>query len=472
MAALLDVDAHTSMIDPPETRFVHSPEGAVAYQTLGQGPMDLLFIQNWGSNIEVMWEEPTLVHFFEHLAAFARVIVFDKRGTGIADPVPLGRLPTLERWMDDASLVLDAVGSDRAAVVGDTEGGPMAMLLAATYPDRVGSLVLVNSFARMARAPDYRIGLPPAVREHLIEAWQREWGTGAILELTAPSVAADPRMRRWLGRYQRLSMPPQQAARAYRWVLEVDVRAILGSIQAPTLILNRANNRYHRAAYGRYLADHIPDATFIEIAGADTYPFHVAADPVLDEIQTFLTGVRPASTTSRVLATVLFTDIVDSTGHAARLGDARWNALLEHHRQLVRDRLGRHDGREIDTIGDGFLATFDGPGRAIRSATEIIGAVHALGIEVRAGIHTGEIERTGGDIAGIAVHIASRVLSLTPPSRVWTTGTVRDLVIGSGIEFSSRGEHQLKGVPGAWPLHEVESVPSAGGVHLGGWVAQ
>jgi class 3 adenylate cyclase len=439
----------------PETRYVRTPEGAVAYQELGDGQRDLLFIQNWGSNIEVMWEEPALARFFERLASFARVIIFDKRGTGISDPVPLERLPTLERWMDDARVVLDAVDSSQAAVIGDTEGGPMAMLLAASHPERVGALVLVNSFARLARAPDYRIGLPEPIRRRLLEAWRREWGTGNILELTAPSLAVNPRQRAWLGRYQRLSMAPQQAELAYRWVLEVDVRSVLTTIQTPTLVIQRQRNRYYRAVYGRYLAENIPGARLVELPGADVYPFHADAEPVLVEIEAFLTGVRPSPPTSRVLATVLFTDIVDSTGHASRLGDERWSALRTAHNDLVRGSLARHGGLEIETTGDGFLATFDGPGRALRCAIELTGRVRALGIEVRSGVHTGEIELVGDDIAGIAVHIAARVMSAAAPSTVWSTGTVRDLVTGSGFEFVARDEHALKGVPGRWSLYQV-----------------
>jgi class 3 adenylate cyclase len=445
------------MHTPPETRYARTPEGAIAYQVLGKGPRDLLFIQNWGSNIEVMWDEPALARWFERLAAFARVIVFDKRGTGISDPVPLERLPTLERWMDDARVVLDAVGSERAAVVGDTEGGPMAMLLAASHPERVSALVLVNSFARLARAPDYRFGLPEWTRQRLLDSWIREWGTGNILELTAPSLAGDPRQRRWFGRYERLSMPPRQAELAYAWVLEVDVRSILGSVQAPTLVIQRLDNRYYRAAYGRYLAAAIPGARLVELPGADAYPFHADGEPVLAEIEAFITGVRPVPPSSRVLATVLFTDIVDSTGHAARLGDERWSELRSRHQAVIRDRLAHHEGREIQTTGDGFLATFDGPGRALRCAAEVVEAVRELGLEVRAGVHTGEIDLAEGDVSGIAIHIAARVMAAAAASTVWVTGTVRELVIGSGIEFVPRGEHGLKGVPGRWALHEVVS---------------
>jgi class 3 adenylate cyclase len=352
-------------------------------------------------------------------------------------------------------VVLDAVDSRQAAVIGDTEGGPMALLLAATHPQRVGALVLVNSFARVTSAKDYRIGLPERLRAHLLEAWRREWGTGAMLELTAPTFADDPGMRRWFGRYQRLSMAPQQAEHAYRWVLDVDVRAVLASIQAPTLVIQRLGNRYYRPAYGRYLADHIPSARLVELPGSTAYPFHLDAGPVLNEIETFLTGVRPPPPTSRVLSTVLFTDIVDSTGHATRLGDERWSDLLGRHQVIVRAGLGRYGGREISTTGDGFVAIFDGPGRALHSAREIVDRVRLIGVEVRAGAHTGEIDLADDDISGIAVHIAARVQGIASPSSVWVTSTVRELVIGSGIDFVARGEHSLKGVPGTWNLYEM-----------------
>jgi pimeloyl-ACP methyl ester carboxylesterase/class 3 adenylate cyclase len=449
------------VIQTPTTRYARGDEGDVAYQVFGDGPGLILFIQNWGSNIEAMWDEPTLRRYFDRLATFGRVVVFDKRGSGVSDPVPLDRLPSLERWMDDARLVLDEIGAEQAAVVGDAEGGPMAVLLAATYPRRISALVLVNSYARLLRAPDYRFGIPPAVAERLIVAWRREWGTGAMLELTAPSVAGDPRWRRWFGRHQRLSMSPRQALAAYQWVQQIDVRAVLPSVQAPTLVLHRRDNRYYRLAFGRFLAEAIGGARLVEIPGADVYPFHVDAEPILAEIGAFLTGTTPTVASDRVLATVLFTDIVDSTGHATRLRDAGWRRLQDAHHEVVREQLVRYGGREHGTSGDGFLASFDGPGRGLASALAIVRAVRELGIEVRAGLHTGEVERTESGIAGIAVHIAARVVDAAPPSCVWVTGTVRDLVIGSGVEFLDRGEHALKGVPGTWSLHEVAGIGPA-----------
>ena len=447
------------MTVPPETRYARSEDAYVAFQVFGDGPFDLLFIGNWASNIDVMWDHPSMARFLERLGRFARVVCFDKRGVGVSDPVPLGALPTLEQWMDDARVVLDAAGSEQAALVGDAEGGPMAMLFAATYPERTRALVLVNSFARMLRAEDYSIGMPEDAAERFLQIWESAWGHGIVLQLSAPSVADDPELQRWISRYMRLSAPPLASTRLYRWVLHIDVRSVLPSIQAPTLVLHRAENRHYRAPMGRYLAEHIPRARYVELPGPDWYPPFVDAEPVLEEIEEFLTGARPSPARDRVLATVLFTDIVGSTHHAAGLGDERWLDLRAQHDAVVRGNLERFRGREVATTGDGFLATFDGPARAVRCSWEVASAVRSLGIEIRAGLHTGEVEVQDGEIAGIAVHIAARVMAAAGDGRVLVSGTVKDLVVGSGIEFADRGEHSLKGVPGAWRLYEVSGLP-------------
>ena len=443
----------------PEIHYVKTEDGYVAYQIFGEGPYDVLFIGNWASNIEVMWEHPSMARYLERLGRFARVICFDKRGAGLSDPVPLGALPTLEHWMDDARIVLDAAGSEQAALIGDAEGGLMAMMFAATYPQRTRALVLVNAFAKMLRAGDYSIGMPEEAAERFLEIWERAWGTGIVLDLSAPSVATDPQMQYWVGRYMRLSAPPAACTRMYRWVLQVDVRAVLPSIQGPTLILHRADNRHYRAPMGRYLAEHIPDAKYLELPGADWYPPFVSAEPVLDEIEEFLTGTRPVPAQDRVLATVLFTDIVNSTDLAARLGDQRWLDLRAAHDGLVRTQLDRYRGKVVATTGDGFLATFDGPARAVRCASEIASAVRSLGIQIRAGLHSGEVEIQDGQIAGIAVHIAARVMALASEGCVLVSGTVKDLVVGSAIRFADRGSHLLRGIPGEWRLFEVIEIP-------------
>ena len=445
--------------DLPETRYVKSEDGYVAYQVFGRGPYDQLLIGNWASNIEVMWEHPSMARYLDRLGHFGRVICFDKRGAGVSDPVAMGALPTLEHWMDDARIVLDAAGSEKAALIGDAEGGPMAMMFAATYPQRTRALVLVNTFARMLRATDYPIGMPEESAERLLQIWESSWGMGVVLELSAPSVASDPEMQRWIGRYMRLSASPAVATRMYQWVLQVDVRSVLPTIQVPTLILHRAENRHYRAPMGRYLAEQIPGAKYVELPGADWYPPFVNAEPVLDEIEEFLTGARPAPPQDRILATVLFTDIVGSTDLAARLGDQRWLDLRAGHDWLVRTHLERYRGKEVATTGDGFLATFDGPARAVRCASEIAVAVRSLGIEIRAGLHSGEVEIQDGGIAGIAVHIAARVMALAREGQVMVSGTVKDLVVGSAIQFADRGSHSLRGIPGEWRLFEVTGLP-------------
>jgi len=441
--------------DPPETRYAQSEDGYVAYQVFGDGPIDVLFIGNWASNIEVMWDHPEMARHLRRLGRFSRVICFDKRGAGVSDPVPLGALPTLEQWMDDARLVMDAAGSEQAALIGDAEGGPMAMLFAASNPDRTRALVLVNTFARMLRADDYPIGMPQATAERLLELWTTSWGTPVALQLSAPSVAGDPALQRWASRYMRLSAAPLTSVRLYGWVLQLDVRSVLPSIAAPTLVLHRVGNRHYRPAMGRFVAEHIPGARYVELEGTDWYPPFVNGEPLVEEIEAFLTGTRPTPSHDRVLATVLFTDIVGSTELAARLGDRAWLELLREHDAVVRSELERFRGREVSTTGDGFVATFDGPARAVRCAYEAAEAVTPLGIQIRAGLHTGEIEVRDDEIGGLAVNIAARVMALAGDGRVLVSRIVKDLVVGSGIGFEDRGTHVLKGVPGEWRLHEV-----------------
>ena len=440
---------------PPRVRYATKDGAHIGYQVFGAGDHDLVFITNWGTNQDALWEEPSRARFFERLGTFARVLTYDRRGTGISDPVSIDGLPTLEDWMEDVQVVMNAAGMERAAIIGDTEGGPMAMLFAATHPERVASLVLLNTFARFVRERDYRVGILPSMVARYIAGYEQAWGTGALVELTAPSVARDKAFMERFGRYERLSMPPGVATRMYEWVLKVDVRAVLPNIQAPTLVLHRRDNRHYRIAYGRYLAEAIPGARLAEVAGADCYPFHAGdADPVLREIHAFVTGASGVPWVDRQLATVLFTDIVASTEQAARRGDVDWLDLRDAHDTVVRRELAHHQGIEVDTTGDGFLATFDGPARAIRCAAAIVSAVRELGLEVRAGLHTGEVERRDGGIGGIAVHIASRVLDAAS-SGILVSGTVHDLVVGSGIRFSFEGSRRLKGVPGEWPLYAV-----------------
>jgi class 3 adenylate cyclase/pimeloyl-ACP methyl ester carboxylesterase len=445
----------------PETRYVKPRGRYVAYQIFGEGPRDILFVPSWASNLDAMWDEPSCAYFFNRLARIGRVICFDKRGSGVSDPVTLTSLPTLEEWMDDAVAALDVAGSKSTVLVGDTEGGPMAMLLAATFPQRVRALILVNSFARWRRAPDYPIGMPDATMARLIELYEKHWGQDPnMLPLTAPSVAADERMREWFTRYQRLAMPPGAATRMYESVVHLDLRSILPAISAPTLVLHRRDNQHYRLAFGQYLAEHIAGAQMVELPGADCYPFHTPeCDSVLEEIQGFLTGVREGTPGDRELATVLFTDIVGSTDLAAKLGDARWVEVRAAHNALIRRNLAAFRGREVDQTGDGFLATFDGPARAVHCAMQIRDGAQSLGLAIRAAVHTGEIERRNAEIAGIAVHLAARILSLAEPSEVLVSRTVTDLVVGSGIAFDDRGARALKGIAGRWHIFSARPLP-------------
>jgi pimeloyl-ACP methyl ester carboxylesterase len=440
----------------PRTRYVKGPEGYVAYQVVGRGPRDIVFIPDHPNNIEIMWEEPALSRFLERLGTMGRVICFDKRGTGISDPVPLGAIPTIERWMDDVTTVIDAVGCERVVVFGHGDGGPIAMLFAATYPERTEALVLGDTFARLRHAPDYPEGLDEAAAEQkarqLYDFWGREdrpiptdrerWG-GRF----------EPSFVVWRARFERLSLSPGALETMYPVCdLEVDVRSVLGSIRVPTLVFHRRHNGWLPSAFGRYLAAHIAEARFAEIDGVDHFYFHGDVDGILSAVEEFVTGTHAAMEDDRVLATVLFTDIVGSTEKASSLGDRAWRDLLVRHDALVRRLIAHFRGREIATAGDGFLAVFDGPARGVRCGLAIRDAVRPLGLEVRAGVHTGECVRMGDNVGGIAVHIGARIAAEAGPGEVLTSSTVKDLVVGSGLSFQERGTRALKGVEGEWRL--------------------
>jgi class 3 adenylate cyclase len=448
------------MTDPagrPATRYVATEGGHVAHQVFGEGPVTLLFITNWMTNLDVMWDEPGLAAFLRRLGSFARVICFDKRGSGVSDPIPLNDPPTLERWMDDALAVLDAVAVDQVAVVGDTEGGPMAMLLAATFPDRVSALVLVNTFARWQRDDDYEVGMPADTTEKLLARWRDNWGrTAEILTLTAPSLADDERARRWSTRYQRLSMPPGVVAVTSRWIVSLDVRGVLANITVPTLVLHRRDARHHRIGFGRHLAAAIPGARLVELDGADTLPFHAGdPGPLLSAMEVFLTGAERGAGSHRRLATVLISDIVGSTALAAAMGDARWRECLREHDAAVHRAIEAFRGEAIVHTGDGMVASFDGPTRAVSCALQVTRTVAALGLTVRIGIHTGEVEVGPDGVTGLAIHLAARVMAVATDGGIVISRTVRDLVFGSGIDFEDLGLHQLRGVPTPWELSRV-----------------
>jgi len=439
----------------PETRFAKSGEAHIAYQVVGAGPPDLVYVPGWVSNVELNWGEPSYSRFLTRLSTFSRLILFDKRGTGLSDRVPDERLPTLEQRMDDVRAVLDAVGSERSALLGVSEGGSMAALFAATYPSRTLSLIMYGSYARRGRTPDYPWGQSQEDIDASLREIEEGWGGPVGRAARAPSAAHDEGFMRFWSSYLVQSASPHAAMALTRMNAEIDVRPILSAIQVPTLILHREGDRIVRTEEARYLAEHIPGAKLVLFPGEDHLPWVGDQDAVLDEIEEGLTGVKRGPAPDRVLATVLFTDIVDSTKKAAALGDTRWKELLRSHDDRVRTELARFRGVEVKTTGDGFLATFDGPARAVMCARAISEAVRSLGIEVRAGCHTGEVEQLGGDLAGLAVHIGARVASLANGGEVLVSSTVKDLVAGSGLSFEDRGVHTLKGVPDEWHLYAV-----------------
>jgi pimeloyl-ACP methyl ester carboxylesterase len=439
----------------PETRYARSGDVNIAYQVVGDAPRDLVCVPGWVSNLEVLWEEPACVRFLGRLASFARLILFDKRGTGLSDRV--SDMPNLETRMDDVRAVMDTVGSQRAALLGYSEGGPMCALFAATYPLRTTALIMQGSYARRTYASDYPWGQTPEAREQWMAACEREWGGPVGLDQCWPSAAHDERVRQWWARFLRMGASPGANRALQLMNSEMDVRHVLPAIRVPTLLLHSVGDRLLDVRGSRFMAEQIPGAKYVELPGHDHLAWGEDADQILDEIEDFLTGVRHGPEPDRVLATVLFTDIVGSTEKAAALGDRRWRDLLEGHHGLVRRELGRYRGREIDTAGDGFLATFDGPARAVRCARAVSDGAHAIGLEVRAGLHTGEIELIDDSVSGLAVHIGARVAATAGPGEVLVSSTVKDLVAGSGLRFQDRGSHALKGVPGEWHLFALEA---------------
>ena len=440
-------------MSPPETRYAKSGDVHIAYQVFGQGDSDLVIVPGWASHIEYAWEEPLYAQFLTRLGSFSRVTWFDKRGTGLSDR-DVG-MPTLEQRMDDVRAVMDAVGIGRAAILGVSEGGSMSALFAATYPEKVSHLILYGAFARPIWAEDYPWAPTLKSREEWIGSLERGWGGDVELDSLAPSRANDVAFKKWFTAYGRLSVSPAAAVALAKMNTYIDIRNILPSIHVPTLVMHRRGDRDINIGNGIYLAKNIPGAKFVELAGDDHSWISGDTEAIVDEIEEFITGVRPAAHVDRVLSTILFTDIVDSTAKANQLGDSRWKSLLLAHQDTIRKEFSRFRGREIKTTGDGFVAIFDGPGRAVRCAHEIVGTVEKLGISVRAGLHTGECELVGNDIAGVAVHIASRVAGTARGNEVLVSSTVKDLVSGSGIRFEDKGAHALKGVKGRWHLYSA-----------------
>ena len=439
----------------PETRYAKSGDLHIAYQVVGEGPPDVVLIDQWFSHIDGQWDVPPVARLLQRIASFSRLLVFDQRGVGLSDPVSIASLPSLEDWMDDLRAAMDAAGFERASLIGNLAGGFMASMFAATYPDRVTSLVLVDCFARVLAAPDYPLGAPADEPTRRLAPLKAEWGRGFMLGSFAPSMAHDAPLREAQARYERQAASPGSVLAMIAMIYGTDIRDVLPTIQVPTVVIGRGANA--NIAHSRYLAGHIPTAKYVELPGIDSLIWAGDQEAMVSEIQESVTGIRPVPEPDRILATVLFTDIVGSTQEAARLGDRRWRDLIQAHHGVVRRELDRFRGREVNTAGDGFLAMFDGPARAIRSAVAISEAVQPLGIEVRAGLHTGEIELMGDDIGGIAVHIGARVSSAAGPREILVSSTVKDLVAGSGIDFQDRGLHGLKGVPDQWHLFAVRS---------------
>lgn len=435
----------------PRTRYAMSGDAHIAYQVFGDGPIDVVFVPGFVSNVEQIWELPNMPQTFERMASFSRVILWDKRGTGLSDPV-VG-VPALEERIDDLKAVLDAVGSEQTALYGISEGGPMSVMFAATYPERTSGLILYGTTPRFSRGPDYPYGWTRDSVPRMLAVVEDGWGEGALLELFAPSYADDPLAREMWGRWQRAGASPAMARRVLEALAEIDVRDILPAVNVPTLILHRTDERIARVEGARYMAEQIPNAKLVEFEGSDHLPMLGDFEAILDEVEEFLTGARRPRQYDRVLSTVLFTDIVGSTERAAELGDSRWRDVLARHDEVVRRQFVRFGGHEVKHTGDGFLATFDGPARGVRCATHIAEAVRTAGLEIRAGLHTGECELRPSDIGGMAVHIAARVMALAGPGEVLTSSTVKDLVVGSGLNFADRGLHPLKGVPDEWRIY-------------------
>ena len=438
----------------PVTRYARSGEVHLAYQVIGDGPRDVVLSLDWASHLEVLWEQPFVQELLTALARFSRVLWFDMRGVGLSDALAAPAAP--EDWMDDVAAVMDAAGSEHASVIAHGHAVQMALMSAATHPDRIDSLVLVNGFARFSRAEDYPAGVPAEAANAVLDQVSETWGSGRMSALLGPSVASAPGMTEWYGRLERFAASPGTALARMRAILELDVREVLPLVTAPTLVIQNLGDVYVRAGHGRYLAEHIRDATLLERDSADHWP---VPDPdLLAAIEEFITGTRVAEAeVDRILTTVLFIDVVGSTEHVSELGDRRWQTLLDQFVAVVQRELLTHRGVLIERAGDGILATFDGPARAIRCAWGIRDSLRRSGLEVRSGLHTGEVTQRNSDVAGLAVHIGARVSAAAAPGEVLVTRTVRDLVAGSGIEFADRGLYALKGVEDPWELYATSS---------------
>jgi class 3 adenylate cyclase len=441
----------------PETRYARRGTVEIAFQVVGEADLCLFYLPPAHVPIDLAWEEPHCRRFLERLASFSRLVLFDPRGWAASAATVAPGVPSAEDWADDISLVMDAAGIERAALVGQAEGAFCSVYFAAAHPERVSALVMANAYARYLRADDYPAGLPPEFVDGAADAIAEHFGTGWSADVLTPSLAGDPEFRRWWARCERLSTSPAALKSYWREIVSRDIRSVLPSVRVPTLVIHRRDDNYAPVAHGRYLADHIHGASYVELEGADNFLFAGDADLLIDEIESFLTGAQPSHHLDRVLATVLFTDIVDSTRRAAEMGDHAWRGLLDSHDEAATRLVDSHRGRLVKSTGDGLLATFDGPSRAIDCAVALVAAARRAGIELRAGLHTGEIELRDEDVGGLSVHVAARVQSLADPGQVLVSRTVTELVAGSGLEFEDRGDHELKGVPGRWELFSVNA---------------
>lgn len=439
-----------------ETKYARSGDVHIAYQVIGDGPIDLVFVPGWVSHVELSWEVSVYASFLIKLASFSRLIIFDKRGTGLSDRVGLRNLPTLEERAEDLLVVMDAVGSEKAAVFGFSEGGNMSAYFAASHPERTIALVMFGTFAKRIWAPDYPWAPKPEDREREIVGVERDWGGGLDLEKYMPSMMHDQSFLESMATYLRRSASPGAAVALLRMNTQIDISGILPTIRSPSLVLHRTGDRDANIEEGRWIADKIPGSQFVELPGEDHFPYVGDQDAVVDHVQEFLTGELPKKPVTRVLASILFTDIVSSTKAAGEMGDAAWRELLNRHDQMCRSTIDRFQGENVKSTGDGILATFDGPGRAVSCAKIIIDEGKKMGIEIRAGVHVGEVELRDDEIAGVAVHLCARVSGQAGGGEVLVSRTVRDLVAGSDHKFAARGDFALKGFDEKWALYALD----------------
>lgn len=441
--------------DPPQTRYAQSDGVSIAYQVVGDGPVDVVMVPGFGSHLEMAWEHPRLAHFYNRISSFSRLVLLDKRGTGLSDRVSPDDLPGIEQRKDDLKSVMDEAGIEQATLLAVSDGGPLAMLFAATNPERVARLILINTYARRVTAPDFDMALTPEDYQGFVDEVTENWGGPIVAELLAPGSASDPAFREWWAATLRASMSPGAARAMVAMNAAIDVREALSAIHTPTLVIHRKDDGACPVAGGRFIAENIEGARFLELPGDDHFPWLGDVETILGSIEEFVTGEQSGGVANYALASLLFTDIVSSTERAAQLGDRDWSALLKTHDGIVSAEVARHGGREVKNTGDGSLSVFEGPARAARSWTAISGRLGDIGLAIRGGLHTSEVELVNGDVRGLGVHIAARLMGLATPGELIASSVVRDLSVGSGMQFMDRGIHELKGVPGEWQVFGV-----------------